>query len=741
MDMELLMQKQYAAIQQQQQQHVPQLSASETSGSERGTMNHSGSGGSSLLGSYGKAEQPSSQYQQYQQQQQEWSAKVSSFWTPEGRLQQEATAQDEQQQQQNWTTARQRQLQMVVKQEPSDLSAAVVVDVQPSAVAGHAANSERLVASGTTCLDPAAAAAAPVELPLSCQPSAMPHQWLEQQNHHQQQQQQQSPAVFAAHATSQAGRLAPTEFPPPSQQQQQAAGDDVDQDPAAAAAAPVQELPSSVTARTASVAAAAGRVQLEAAEPGQELPYPSGAVMAGSEAAAAAPQQAQVLASAGQERQPESRETAAAVLAAGNCAAAAPASGSLTSLVPATSAPPDWLPVVGTAASGGDCKQVAAVNPPGAAQLLGQQPQKLQQGQLLQLMGFQGPAAFLQPSQQQQGSHSGLPCDCSDAQQELLMFQKTLGRPAGPPLSSEESSLLSDATNMVLNLPAAVRHDVHQHLMQLAQDQLHSERSRGNEAGALTDPSAEEVADAVELCWRHSLRVLTSKSAAAPWHRGVRQQHSSSHHHHVAGSWAAAGAASSTALHSHTQHQHDHHHHHHHKQQQQAVRSNNAPSRELADTGHSPAIAAVDNMSFAYGPGQGSIQNAVAAAAAATAGNAGAGGAANGITGLPTGLLGALQPSGLAGILPSFAGFAGLQGLGQQGLLQQGFAAAAAAAAAQQGLLSNPSGVQQVLQLRQLQEQMLLQQSLAGQLGMQQVVSPGVAAAMQQQQQQQQQMQ
>jgi hypothetical protein len=276
-------------------------------------------------------------------------------------------------------------------------------------------------------------------------------------------------------------------------------------------------------------------------------------------------------------------------------------------------------------------------------------------------------------------------------------------------------------------LPLHVRMDVQQHLLQLAQDQLrHDGKSGGSSKAAASHAhSAEEVSEAADVCWRHSLRVLLS-SPIEPWqHKNTKQQsslpgsssllgsggysqppplpqqqhlqqHAGGSHHH----WGAAKHAGSSRAHVHRENHHTNRGHGSH------AHGHKGSSRAVAAAAAAAAAAAGD-------------MSAAAAQAAAAAGMFGPG-----MAGFPV-----LQGFPAAALLPNLAG---LQALGAW---PQGLAAAAAVQQQQQGW---PSDLQQAA-MQQLQEQQL-QQLASGQLGMPlggpmaAAAAAAAAAAMQRQQ-------
>jgi hypothetical protein len=308
----------------------------------------------------------------------------------------------------------------------------------------------------------------------------------------------------------------------------------------------------------------------------------------------------------------------------------------------------------------------------------------------------QQPAHSLQASQHSAGN------DCGDAQQLLHLMQQ-LEDPAedsksklGPPATATEQALLSDASSLINKLSASLCHEVQQHLLQLAQDQIHQEKlalkSAGDAAAAaaakqeLHDSTpSEDVVEAVNICWHHSLRVLLS-NPGQPWNRGrhgagTSQQQAQSHSgsrekgatHHTPtghhGSHATAAAAAAAAHHG------------------------RKGSSEKAHGGHKSHAGSTAAGAGGHGGGKAAV-NAAAAAAAAGMGH------------LPAAF--ALQ-----GLLPGLVGAGANLGVWQRG----GYVG-------HQGLLAQPA-FQQALQL---------QQALAGgQLGLQ---YPAAVALQQQQQQQ-----
>jgi hypothetical protein len=282
---------------------------------------------------------------------------------------------------------------------------------------------------------------------------------------------------------------------------------------------------------------------------------------------------------------------------------------------------------------------------------------------------------------------------------------------------------------LVGKLDLHVRMDVQQHLLQLAQDQMRHDSGKaggsgGSKAAASGSPSADELSEATEICWRHSLRVLLS-SPIEPWQQKHAKQQSS-----LPGSSSLLGSGG----HSHQQQQHVSQQQHagggHHHGGGAATAKHGGSSR--AHNHHDSHHNARNHGSHAHGH-KGSSRAAAAAAAAAAAGDmsmaaaqaaAAAGMFGPGMAGFPV-----LQGFPGAALLPNLAG---LQALGAW---PQGFAAMQQ----QQGW---PTGMQQAPAMQQLQEQQL-QQLASGQLGApfggpMAAAAAAAAAAMQRQQDQQQ---
>jgi hypothetical protein len=285
------------------------------------------------------------------------------------------------------------------------------------------------------------------------------------------------------------------------------------------------------------------------------------------------------------------------------------------------------------------------------------------------------PAHSLQVSQHSAGN------DCVDAQQLLQAMQKleepSEGSTLGPPATASEQALLSNASSLIHKLPASLCHEVHAHLLQLAQDQIHQEKLTSKVAGDAAAASAtkqemhdkapsEEVVEAATVCWHHSLRVLLS-NPGQPWNRGRHGAATTSQQQSQSGS-REKGTTVGAGLHFH-------------------------PSGSMAATHHGRKGSAEKAHKSAAAGSSGGKAAAAAAAAAAGMGY------------LP-------QAFALQGLLPGLVGAPANLGVWQRG-----------AFVGHQGLLSQ-STFQQALQLQQA--------FAGGQLGLQYPA----AVAMQQQQQQ-----